>query len=174
MLTFDPIFAKTLAQRSQLTVLALPPDLQFGDLSRLDQPQLDFYQLKVAHLGLGQWAPEVDAQTLQTQDRTAINALQTAIEANTPLCVWWTEVPNDIVGLWWLADRCAQHDRLLSQVHVPTVLPHPTSPKLTQISHLADLTPDEIAPLANTATTLSKQTVKKLSARLARSSPSAW
>ncbi|WP_243680616.1 hypothetical protein [Lacticaseibacillus manihotivorans] len=47
-LTFDPSFARTLANHDDFDVLALPPDLQFGDLARLNAVNSNFYQLRPA------------------------------------------------------------------------------------------------------------------------------
>jgi ribose 5-phosphate isomerase RpiB len=42
-LTFDPSFARILTNHNDFNVLALPPDLQFGDLARLNAVNSDFY-----------------------------------------------------------------------------------------------------------------------------------
>lgn len=159
-LTFDPSFARTLANHQDFNVLALPSDLQFGNLKRLNASDSDFYQFKASQLGLGRRGG-TDAQSLQSADQAAITQLKAAIHVNTPLRIWWTDVPNDVIGLWWLADLCAKQKLAIQQVHVPTIFPHPTQSALYKITNLGELDPDWLDALAQTATTL---TVRDLTA----------
>ena len=159
-LTFDPSFARTLTHHDDFDVLALPPDLQFGDLNRLDAADSDFYAFKAGQLGLGRRG-EPDAQSLQHADQAAIIQLKAAIHTNTPLRIWWTDVPNDMIGLCWLADLCAKQKLAIQQVHVPTIFPHPTQSALYKITKLGDLRPDWIDAFVQTTTTL---TVRDLTA----------
>lgn len=153
-LTFDRSFAATLSKTCKDPVLALPPDLQFGDLTRLSGAETEFYAFKSAHLGLGQWPEQPSATQLQAADAQAIAKLQSAIANGEDLQIWWTDVPDDIVGLWWLADLLKSAANTVTQVHVPTVLPHPTQPALFNISHLGELDPAWMTRLTETGTLL--------------------
>ena len=153
-LTFDPSFARTLANHNDFDVLALPPDLQFGDLKRLNAADSDFYTFKASQLGLGRRG-ESDAKSLQSADQAAITHLKAAIHANRALRIWWTDVPNDVIGLWWLADLCAKQKLSIQQVHVPTIFPHATQPALYKITKLGELDPDSLDSLVKNTTTLS-------------------
>lgn len=154
-LTFDPSFAATLANHPNFNVLTLPPDLQFGELRRLNAMDSDFYAFKASQLGWHHWPDSPNAQDLQVTDQVAITKLKAAIQARTPLRIWWTDVPNDVIGLWWLADLCAKQKLAIHQVHVPTILPHPTQPALYAINRLGELDPNWIDALVQTTTTLS-------------------
>ena len=159
-LTFDPSFARTLAHHDDFDVLALPPDLEFGDVNRLNATDSDFYAFKAGQLDLGRHR-EPDAQSLRNADQAAITQLKAAIHTNTPLRIWWTDVPNDVIGLWWLADLCAKQKLAIQQVHVPTIFPHPTQSALYKITKLSEIDPDWLDALVQTATTL---TVRDLTA----------
>ena len=160
-LTFDPSFVRILTNHNDFNVLALPPDLQFGDLARLNAVNSDFYQFKASQLGLGRRGHDLDAQKLQRADQDALSQLTAAIHANSALRLWWTDVPNDVIGLWWLAALCAKQKLAIQQVHVPTVFPHPTQSALYKITKLGELDPDWLDALVQTATTL---TVRDLTA----------
>lgn len=153
-LTFDPSFARMLANHNDFDVLALPPDLQFGDLKRLNAADSDFYAFKASQLGFGRRGNDSDAQGLQSADQAAIAQLKAAIHANSALRIWWTDVPNDVIGLWWLADLCAKQKLAIQQVHVPTVFPHPTQSALYKITNLGELDPDWLDSLVKNTTTL--------------------
>jgi len=115
-ITFNESFAASLAQALNKPVIGLPLDLQFGDLHRFTDAQQSFWALK-AQYDAGH---DTAAYTTVTQQ---VAKLQAAIEAGEPLRVWWSEMPDDLSGFYWLCDQLKGKTNQLSQIKVPMTAP---------------------------------------------------
>lgn len=90
--TFDPTLANTLAQSLKLTAIALPLDLQIGDLTRLTDAKNSYWGLKARYTKSGGASAEFAAVTTSQQ------RLQRVLATGTTLRVWTSVNPADQLG----------------------------------------------------------------------------
>ncbi|WP_461215330.1 hypothetical protein [Lacticaseibacillus sp. GG6-2] len=86
-LTFNSSFAATLRNYGERDVIALPPDLQFGDLRRLSGTSSDFYAFKAVHFDLGR-PRSITADAVAQTDAQSLAAFQLAVAAGAALRLW--------------------------------------------------------------------------------------
>lgn len=115
-ITFNESFAETLQHALNKPVIGLQLDLQFGDLTRLNAAQNAFWTLK-AHYDAG--SSQHDYATVTDK----IAQLQQVIATGEPLRVWWSEMPDDLVGFYWLCDELMDKPNQLSQIKIPMTAP---------------------------------------------------
>ena len=100
--TFDPTLANTLAQSMKLTAIALPLDLQIGDLTRLTDAKNSYWRLKARYTKSGGASAEFAAVTTSQQ------RLQRMLATGTTLRVWTSANPADQLGWGWLCSQLVQ------------------------------------------------------------------
>ncbi|MEN2361745.1 DUF1835 domain-containing protein [Levilactobacillus brevis] len=100
--TFDPTLANTLAQSLKLTAIALPLDMQIGDLTRLTDVKHSYWRLKARYTKSGGASAEFAAVATSQQ------RLQRVLATGTTLRVWTSVNPADQLGWGWLCSQLVQ------------------------------------------------------------------
>ena len=134
--TFNTDLAATILVGLRLPVLNLPLELQLGDLHRLEDPQADFWAQKARYQAIGSGAPQAafHRQLLQ---------LRSVVASGDPLRIWWSDQPDDRLGMQWLCTLLQGVLSPLTQIRIPLVQARPDGQRV-ELSTLGDLTTDDL------------------------------
>lgn len=137
-ITFNSSFSDTLQRGLHLATLGLPLQLQLGELRRLNDPENAFWTRQATY------QPVDDPDTTYPRVLAQIARLRTAVAANEPLRVWWSDQPDDRLGMMWLCAVLQGVAIPLTQIRVPLMQPTPEGNRQER-TDLSEVAPGELA-----------------------------
>lgn len=158
--TFNESLAASLHNVARLDVLALPLELQLGQLSRFDDPTDPFWPLRANALPI---APAANRDLYPTDREWYVRvnestvALDDAIAASEPLRIWVDDGADARIGLAWLCARTQQTRMAVQCVHLPNSVAVTAPPlRFMQYASMGEREPTSLAGEAKRAVTLTQ------------------